>query len=252
VRLLDEIDHRHRVPYEIKELSRRAGIQPGTWIVDDAEEKEVYERDFRPRAAILRYRTGESVRKLLRSKSGGYFVAGTVTITQNGQVEWLASHSTAFPRHDRDPTIGFLKALLEDGPPLLERLTPPVPKGVPELKILDAFIASRPLDGEYRREVRVGPRRFETPNGVMDWRKSIDLVCTNSRETWILEAKTALNYEALGEVLTYDALYVLEHPDEEVKLGIICGAVDEDILEACKTHRIAVFQVGNNATVRLV
>ncbi len=38
-------------------------------------------------AMILKYRTGESIRKLLRSNSGGYFLAGTVTITQNGQVE---------------------------------------------------------------------------------------------------------------------------------------------------------------------
>lgn len=250
--LLEEIGRRHGVRCEIKEVRHRPGTDPKTYIADDAAEKELYERDFRPRAAVLKQRTGEPVRKLLRSNSGGYFLAGTVAITKNGQVEWLASYATPLPRYDQDATLGFLKALLDHGPQLLVQLTPPVSKGAPELRILDAFIASRLLDGEYQREVRVGKRRFHAPGGEMDWRKSIDLVCKSHQETWILEAKVKLNYEALGEVLTYGVLYTPEHPEEQTKLGIICVGLDEDILESCKALRVAVFQIMGDKTAVLV
>jgi len=243
LRLLGEIGRRHSLHCEIREVPHRPGVDPSTWIADEAAERELYEQDFRPRAAVLKHRTGESVRKLLRSNSGGYFVAGTVAITKNGQIEWLASHATPFPQYNQDPTLGFLKALLEHGPQLLEQLTPPVLKGAPELRIIDAFISAGSLVGEYHREVKVGRHRVQRPEEEIDRRKSIDLVCKNAQETWILEAKTKLNYEALGEVLTYGGLYAAEHPDELVKLGIVCAALDEDILEACKARRVTVFQV---------
>lgn len=253
VRLLNEIARRHGVRCETREVPHRPGTDPSTSIADEAAEKELYERDFRPRAAALKFRTGESVRKLLRSKSGAYFLAGTVTVTKDGQVEWLATHATPFPQYDQDPTLGFLRALLEHGPQLLEQLTPPVLKGAPELRVLDAFIASRSLHGEYHREVRVGRRRFQTPQGEADWRKSIDLVCKNAQETWLLEAKVKLNYEAIGEALTYGVLYAAEHPSERVKLGIVCAALDEDIIDTCKAHHVAVFQVmGDDVAVRVL
>lgn len=250
--LLNEIERRHGICVEMREVPHGPGTDSTTSLADEAAEKRFYERDFRPRAAILRARTGESVRRLLRSKSGGYFLAGTVVITKNEQVEWLASYATPFPQYDADPTLGFLKALLEQGSPLLEHLTPPVIKGSPELRVLDAFIASRLLDGEYCREMRIGQRRFRTPEGEMDWRKSIDLVCKNAQETWLLEAKVTLNYEALGEVLTYSVLYAAEHPGEQLRLGIVCAALDEDILDACKAHHVTVFQVVGDWTVARV
>lgn len=82
------------------------------------------------------------------------------------------------------------------------RLTPLVLKGARERRILDVFVALRLLDSEHHREVRVGRRRFQTPQGEMDWRKSVDLVCNSGQRIPLLEPKVKLNYQALGEILT--------------------------------------------------
>jgi hypothetical protein len=56
---------------------------------NELKDRETYERDFKPRAKILKKRTGKSIREL-RSRSGHYFVSipGTIAIIKNGLVEW--------------------------------------------------------------------------------------------------------------------------------------------------------------------
>jgi len=56
---------------------------------NELRDKEVYERDFKPRARLLKRRTGKSIREL-RSRSGHYFVSvpGTIGVIKNGLVEW--------------------------------------------------------------------------------------------------------------------------------------------------------------------
>jgi len=58
---------------------------------DSESEKQVYERYFKPRAKILKKRTGKSVFKALKSKRArNYFVSipGTIAVFRNDQVEW--------------------------------------------------------------------------------------------------------------------------------------------------------------------
>ena len=116
-----------------------------------------------------------------------------------------------------------------------------------EASILDRFIKSGVLKGKFEREVRIGRRIFEEEiegrKAVFDWRKPIDAVCRSVSETWILETKKRLNYEALGEVIVYSVLYKNAHPDEKVRLGIVCEEVDGDIAEACDKNGVSVFQV---------
>ncbi len=50
LRLLDDVQRTHQIPHEIRELARRPGHQPGTWVVDDSGQEEIYQRDFRRRA----------------------------------------------------------------------------------------------------------------------------------------------------------------------------------------------------------
>lgn len=244
--VLVQIETVHGIRHEIFELRQLPSTDPNTHRVDNSHEKEIYQRDFRPRAGILAARIGESVKRLLRSRSGGYFVNGTVVITRNGQVEWFASYATPFKEYDDDSTLGFLKALLDYGQPLLEQLTPEIVRGQPELKILDAFINSGMLKGEFEREVKVGKKIFTAEGGTFDWRKSVDLVCKSGKETWILEGKRRLNYEALGEVLTYAVLYGEDHHGVAVKKGIVCGPLDDELLKACKFYEVTVFQVLGN------
>ena len=75
---------------------------------NELRDKEVYERDFKPRAKLLKRRTGRSIREL-RSRSGHYFVSipGTIAIIKNGLVEW-------WTLGDED-VIAFLKEVLKGG-----------------------------------------------------------------------------------------------------------------------------------------
>lgn len=246
ISLLEQIKARYGIPYEVIQLRHRKSEYSDDFIADEQHEKEVYEKDFRPRKNILKQRIGESIRRLLRSRSGGYFVAGTVAITLNGQVEWFANYANPFKEYDEKPSLGFLKAILDKGSSLLPQLCPESEKKEPELKILDVFIASGTLKGKFEREVKIGKRIFKTERGTFDWRKSIDLICETDNETWVIEGKNRLNYEALGEVLTYGTLYAEEFTGKRIKLGIVCSMVEDEILMACRKYGITVFEVVGN------
>jgi len=246
VSLLAEVKARHNIPHEIVQLSHRKDEQSGNYAADQAHQREIYRRDFVPRKNALRQRTGEPLRKLLRSKSGNYYVAGTVAITRNGQVEWFANYSTPFGNYDKIPALGFLRAVLDKGPSLLGELCPEVERENPELRILDTFVNSGVLKGRMAREVKIGRRIFEVEGATFDWRKSIDLLYETDPEVWILEGKPKLNYEAFGEALTYATLYSEEHAEKIVRPGIVCGMVEDEILLACVRYGVTVFEVIGN------
>jgi hypothetical protein len=94
-------------------------------VPDEAHEKEIYERDFLPRWAVLNPRTGARVRKVLRSKSGRYCVAGTLALFSDEGVEWYSVPGGRLRSYDEDHRLGFLKALSAKGPALLSELCRP-------------------------------------------------------------------------------------------------------------------------------
>ena len=67
---------------------------------------------------------------MLRSKSGNHFVAGVVAICSDEGLEWYALRGDRFSAYDEDYRIGFLKALLVEGPTLLVNLCPPEQKNL--------------------------------------------------------------------------------------------------------------------------
>ncbi len=80
--LLQQIEGKHRIPYEIMDLSTDGKY-------DQQKEKAVYEQDFKPRAKALKKATGVSITKL-RSRSGTYCVSTpeTIGLLKNGQMAW--------------------------------------------------------------------------------------------------------------------------------------------------------------------
>ena len=107
-RLLVEIRTRHNIPHEVLDLSSNGAY-------DEEKEKQVYEAEFKPRAKILKKRTGKPITKELRSRKGRhYFVStpGTIAAVRDGKVEWYAVG-------DRE-IIEFLKMVLIKGHALLE------------------------------------------------------------------------------------------------------------------------------------
>ncbi len=100
-----------------------------------------------------------------------------------------------------------------------------------EKELLERVIKEKLGEGKAKYEVNVG---FEG--------KRIDLVFEKENEIWLIEAKRRLNFEALGQVLTYKKLY--EHEilsSKNIKLGIVCKETDVEVEEACKSERIEVF-----------
>ena len=107
-RLLVEIRTRHNIPHEVLDLSSNGAY-------DEEKEKQVYEAEFKPRAKILKKRTGKPITKELRSRRARhYFVStpGTIAVVRDGKVEWYAVG-------DRE-IIEFLKMVLIKNHALLE------------------------------------------------------------------------------------------------------------------------------------
>jgi len=105
LRLLQSIREKHGITYEILDLRGQE------------KEKEVYERDFKPRARILKKRTGKPITKL-RGAGGErhYYVSipGTIAIVRNAQVEWWTFTDNEITE--------FLHRVLSEGQVFLEKL----------------------------------------------------------------------------------------------------------------------------------
>ena len=107
-RLLVEIRTRHNVQHEVLNLSSNGSY-------DEEKEKQVYEAEFKPRAKILKKRTGKPITKELRSRRARhYFVStpGTIAVVRDGKVEWYAVGDRGI--------IEFLKMVLIKEHALLE------------------------------------------------------------------------------------------------------------------------------------
>ena len=105
LRLLQGIKEKRRLPYEIVDFSGQE------------KEKKGYERDFKPRAKMLKKRTGKSITRL-RGTGGQrhYYVSipGTIAIVRNAQVEWWTFTDSEI--------TGFLNRVLSEGQVFLEKL----------------------------------------------------------------------------------------------------------------------------------
>ena len=105
LKLLNGIKEKHGVMYEVLDL----------W--GEEQERQVYERDFKPRAKILKKRTGEPITKL-RGAGGKrhYYVSnpGTIAVVRDAQVEWWTFTDSEI--------IDFLNRVLSEGQVFLEKL----------------------------------------------------------------------------------------------------------------------------------
>lgn len=106
-KLLTDVKKKHGIIYEISDLSINRAY-------DEEKEKQVYERDFKPRAKVLKKRTGEPITQLRSRKARHYFVSlpGTITIIRNERIEW-------YTLGDEEITK-FLNAVLSKGYAFLE------------------------------------------------------------------------------------------------------------------------------------
>ena len=107
LKLLTEARAKHNILYEILDLSSNGEY-------DEEKEKRVYERDFKPRAKILKKRTGELITRLRSRKARHYFVStpGTIAVVRDGDIEWYTLGDEEIAK--------FLMMVLSKGYALLE------------------------------------------------------------------------------------------------------------------------------------
>ena len=100
--LLRQIKDKHQFPYEINDLSRNGQY-------DRMKEKAAYEKDFKPRARVLKRATGRKITELRSGKHGNYYVSmpGTIALVEDGQMIWWA--------HTEKDIKEFLQNLLLSG-----------------------------------------------------------------------------------------------------------------------------------------
>jgi len=240
--LLQEVKRKYGIDYEVFNLQvTKDGY------VDEKHEKEVYETYFKPRSKVLKQRIGVPLPRSLRSQRGRghYYIAEVIAILEDGQVGWYTCWRSCerFKNLDEDAEVGFLKALLSRGSNLLKELCPDVraSKSLHDF-LIDEFIKVNPLQGNIEREVKAGSMIFSNKYGdTIDWRKAIDLVCHTNQDTWIIEVKPKLNWEAFGQVIAYTHLFQKKHTTSHIKKGIICKEIDKEILAICEEFDINVF-----------
>ena len=75
-------------------------------------------------------------------------------------------------------------------------------------------------------------------------RKRIDVVALVARRYWIIEVKPIAMHFAIGQVLVYEGLFIMEYePELETWPVIVCDHVDEDVVPECE--RLGVVVVSN-------
>ena len=250
LQLLESIKSKHGIDFEIFRIKSERIYD--SLFVDEEHEKEIYEKHFKPRAKLLKYRLGQPIRLLLRSRRGHFHLAGTVAVVKDGNIEWFAPPwPNFFEEYDEDSSIAFLKAVLKNGRTLIEKLCEPIPPSKLETLILQKFMVLSPLKCRWETEVKVGKGiivRDKYGKETKVAQKSIDAVCHTENEDWVLEVKPKLDYTSIGEVLAYSYLYK-PIARKKVRMGIVCEKVDDELIEVCKSLEITVFQVNDKVKI---
>jgi len=242
ISLLNQIRAKHGITYEIFDVPRD-------------REMEIYKSHFARRARVLTPRIGgKSVANALRSRGGrGYaYLRGLIALIKNENVEWFTCYEDplydTWKAYDKEypVTLGFLKMLLNRGPALLAEILERGKVREHE-KLIDDFIKSSLLFGEFQREVPVGkPIVIVNKYGEkkIAGRRFIDLICKRASETWVIEVEPELSSTALGQALIYGELYKAEHPNEVVKVGIVCKTAYKEVYDICEKYVDKVFVLG--------
>lgn len=122
-----------------------------------------------------------------------------------------------------------------------------------DAEVWTAFLAwgEYPLEGVWY-DVRVGEgipvadtaSDLEQRIGKAVGQKRIDVVCMVRGVLWVVELKPRLNMMAVGQVVTYAELFVVEYrPAVEVWPAVICFEVDADMVRTLETLGIKAIEV---------
>lgn len=232
--MLGEAQRRIR---SVQEIQARLGIECD--VVTEFDDEQVYRQLFYRRRNILSRRTGQSVSNELRSRSGNFFVNGTVAIFEDGEPFYYAA-----PHRSE-----FLQSLLDGGPAWLCSLVgqneAAAGRHSSAEKLAVGFCERAEqlgFGGQIRREYPLNLSRMASGHvlgrdlfGDMS-AKSIDILHQDGARYDVIEAKPRLNWEALGQALGYAELLCLIEsiPRDHIRSHVICQQTDDATSLACE------------------
>lgn len=119
-----------------------------------------------------------------------------------------------------------------------------------DVKVWDRLIASTPGFFEtVDYDVAVGQGAPQNPDlppeiqadGKILTQKKVDAVGYLGQNVYVVEVKPIADMRALGQILTYTALFTADHPElENVFPMIVCGSVERELMPQFERHGILV------------
>jgi hypothetical protein len=235
----------------VEEIQARWGVECD--VVAEFDDEQVYRQVFYPRRNILSRRTGQSLRKELRSRSGNFFVNGTVVVFQDGEPFYYAPpHRAEFLKSFREKGPAWLRSVVEQNEATAGR------RSRAEKLALKFCERAEQLGfhGHLRREYPLNLARLAGTSPAEDLgtshtpfadlsAKSIDILHHHEGTYDVIEVKPRLNWEALGQALGYrELLCVIENlPQDKVRAHVICKQIDSAIALACRRLGVGIIQV---------
>jgi hypothetical protein len=237
----------------------------------EQKERWVYDNHFLPRQRALKNAVGiESIPKALRTRKGYIHINGLIALVEDDQVVWFNEPYNRYRDKERwerlgikedDYAIGFLKALLRN-PNFLNEVLERVKIGKRSMsehdRLIYEFVKKLRTRGEKKvsREVEVtgttpgipispsserSRRAWGTYKGYTEPEKStymggdkIDIVWDKGKETFAIEAKVELSEKAVEQAARYKRLYQIDHPEKDVKSGILCRHATNRMLQIAR------------------
>jgi len=239
VESLNIINKQWKIPFEIKR---------------EFNDDQVYRELFLANRAMIKKRTGRGIRDV-KSNSGKIYVNGTITIHSD------VDDFLYFEKFNKDE---LLANLFTNGPEYIENTinenVKSSSKNLPEDKLVLSFIKNAKkygFLGEFKREypivkpVKLNPDMDEKfQNFIKSFSyvsaKFMDLLHIAPNRTFdVIEAKTKLNWQALGQAVGYTKLFskLNSIPEGKVRTSIICRTTDGFIEDVCNYLGIKVIVV---------
>lgn len=235
----------------VQEIQARWGIECD--VVTEFDDEQVYRQLFYRRRNILSRRTRQSVSKELRSRSGNFFVNGTVAVFEDGEPFYYAApHRSEFLQSFLDGGPAWLCSLVEQNEATAGR------HSNAEKLALEFCERAEQLGfhGRLRREYPLNLAGLARSSSVEEpgtshvlfadlSAKSIDMLHDHEGIYDVIEVKPRLNWEALGQALGYrELLCVIEDlPQDHVRAHVVCRQTDDAVALACRRLDVRVILV---------
>lgn len=204
---------------------------------------QVYREVFLKNNRILSRATGKSIRKLrTRQGKGSPILDGVLGVFENKRIIYYIE---SFDGRDQ-----LLERILEEGPLHIERIISKNNVGTPEEKLVKDFLkkaAEYGFAGKLHQEYLLARPVDDNPSdkpGLKNFKKafsyvsgkSIDLLHEGDDGTFdIIEAKTKLNWSAVGQAIGYKQIFCRLNniAFDKVRSNIVCNQSDGFVEYVC-------------------